>query len=83
MQNCSNSKEIRHESLKNLQTILNWHKNFYVISNLVFFEIEHHIAPKHAFSKKVFFKRDQLGIGQSWLKLVEIGQKMYFRALFC
>ena len=45
--------------------------------------IEHHIAPKHAFSKKVaFFKNDQLGIGQSWLKLAKICQKMDFRALF-
>jgi hypothetical protein len=30
----------------------------------------------------VFFKKDQLGIGQSWRKLAEIGQKMDFRALF-
>ena len=27
-------------------------KNFYVISSLDFFEIEHHIAPKHAFKRK-------------------------------
>ena len=47
-----------------------------VISNLVFFEVKHHIAPKHPFSiKVVFFQKDQLGIGQSWLKLAEIGQK--------
>ena len=32
--------------------------------------------------KVAFFKKDQLGIGQSWLKLEEIGQKMDFRALF-
>ena len=46
-------------------------------------DIEHPIAPQFAFRKKVaFFKKDQLGLGQSWLKLAEIGQKMDFRALF-
>jgi hypothetical protein len=61
----------------------NWPKNFYIISDLVFFEIEHQIAPKHAFSIKVaFFQKDQLGIGQSWHKLAEFGHKRDFRALF-
>ena len=50
---------------------------------MVFFEIELHIAPKHASSIKVaFFHKDQIGIGQSWRKLAEIGQKRDSRALF-
>ena len=45
--------------------------------------MEHPIAPQSTISKKVaFFQKNQLGIGQSWLKLEEIGQKMDFRALF-
>ena len=39
--------------------------------------------PLSAFRKKVaFFQKNQLGIGQSWCKLAEIGQKWDFRALF-
>ena len=48
-----------------------------------FFDIEEHKATLSAFSKKVaFFLKNQLGIGQSWRKLAEIGQKWNFRALF-
>jgi hypothetical protein len=59
MQNCSNSKELRHKSLKNLQKILKLVQE--LLRNLQF---------------------SQLGIGQSWRKLAEIGQKRDFRALF-
>ena len=45
--------------------------------------IEHQIAPKHAFSKKVaFFKKDQLGIGPVWRKSEEMCQKWILEPLF-
>ena len=41
-----------------------------------FFDIEHPIAPQSPLSKKVaVFQKHQLGKGQSWLKLAEIGKK--------
>ena len=46
-------------------------------------DLEHHIAPKHAFKRKCGKLKDlSSDIGQSWLKLAEIGQKRDFRALF-
>ena len=47
------------------------------------FDIEHPIAPESAISKKVaFFQKNQLGIGQFWLKLAEIGQKWILEPLY-
>ena len=46
-------------------------------------DIEHQIAPQKCFIlKTAFFQKNQVGIGPMWLNVVEIGQKMDFRALF-
>jgi hypothetical protein len=45
--------------------------------------IEQPIATQHAFKRKVaFFQKNQLGIGQSWRKLVQMGQKWILEPLF-
>ena len=49
----------------------------------MFFEIEHQIAPKHAFSKKVaFLKKDQHSIGPVRLITEEMCQKWILEPLF-
>ena len=46
-------------------------------------DLDDPIWPQKCFIWKVgFFQKDRLGIGQSWNKLEEIGQKWDFRALF-
>jgi hypothetical protein len=45
--------------------------------------IEQPIATQHAFKRKVaFFQKNELGIGQSWHKLVQMGQKWILEPLF-
>ena len=53
------------------------------ISISAYIDVDQPNPPLGAFSKKVaIFLKDQLGIGQSWRNLAEIGQKWDFRALF-
>ena len=43
-------------------------------------DVEPPTVTQDAFKRKIaFFQKNQLGIGQSWRKLEEIGQKLDFR----
>ena len=46
-------------------------------------DVEQPTAIQYAFKRKVaFFQKNQLGIGQSWRKLAEVGQKWILEPLF-
>ena len=58
-------------------------KNLRIKSKIKILDIEQQKATKCVFNKKVaFFQKNQLGIGQSWRKLAEIGQKLDFRVFY-
>jgi hypothetical protein len=57
MQNCSNSNELKHKSLKNLQKILKLDQELLRFSRLVILDIEHQIAPQFAFTRSFGFKK--------------------------
>ena len=82
MQNCSNSKELRHKSLKICKQSLNWARGFKNKAKNPIFDMEQPIASQSALSKKVaFFQKDQLDIGPVWRILEEMGQKLILEPL--
>ena len=60
-----------------------WSRGFENKAKKPNFDIEHPITPLRALSKKVaFFQKNQLGMGLSWRKLVQMGQKLILEPLY-
>ena len=50
-------------------------KNLWIKWKIKILDLEQPTATQHVFKRKVaFFQKNQLGIGQSWCKLVQMGQ---------
>ena len=83
MQNCINFKKLRQKSFKNFQKISKLvQKPLNQMKNKDFECRAPNGTPTCIKEKSCVFPQNQLSIGQSWLKLVQVGEKWILEPLF-